>query len=516
VKETRLVEFLKQHRDFTAVFVVFSILAVLPMAIFRLLPFVDLPYHLAVATIHKHMGEPTNFFAQFYSSELFLSPNVFHPLFCSLDIFPSVEFANHVYFCLYALLLPLSVFMVIKKIGGNPWFTILSFTLVNNYSLHWGFVGYTMGLPFIVLVFYATLHYLDNDSIRSRVVLSTLLILMFFIHALATLFAMLLYAGCCLYRHRGSLLKVAKDSLLLLPTAIITFVWWNFYASGSGISLPTSLVKYYSGDYLKFFANRPGELFLLDSQSLFEGDKGTYIALFFSLFIVAAVLWGTLRKPKMPSMKLRAPHLAQVFLFVVGSFLCFFLLPQQFPGQNLIYERFSVLFLISVIFLGSLVYPSKLHWGLKAGFCTVALLYFALWFDYYSDFNKETASFTRAVFPQDSPDKRLAGLIYDYTFRDNPVYIHFPNYYIVWNHGIASSTMVDYRFATIRRKVSWDVLPPYATWVGKTGQYDRRYDNMDYLLVRGAVPLGAARRLDKFHPIKKNDLWMLYARKPQS
>lgn len=516
MKETRLAEFLKQRRDFAAVFVIFCILAVLPMAIFRLLPFVDLPNHLAAATIFKHIGEPANQFARFFRAEVFLNPNVFHLLFCSLDIFPSVEFANHVYFCLYALLLPLSVVVVIKKIGGNPWFAILSFTLINNYNLHWGFVGYVMALPLIIFGFYATLDYLDNGRIPGRIVLSMLFVVLFFVHAQAALFSMLIYAGCCSYKHRDSLSKLLKDSLLVLPGLIIIFVWWKFYSLKSEGNSLAFLVEYYSSDYLKYFTKRLKELFVLDSYFLCEGSKGTVAAIFFSLFIVAAVLWGILKRWGELSRKLRVPQWALTLLFVLGSLLCFFLLPHELPGQPLIYQRLSIVVLVSVIILGSLVYSRRLHRGLKAGFCAAALLYFALWFDYYSDFNKETASFTRAVFPEEPTDKRLAGLIYDYTFRGQPVYIHFPNYFIVWNHGIATTLIVDYRFGAIRRKVGWDLLPPYAAWFGKSGRYDGRYDNMDYLVVRGTVPWGVAGRLDKFRPIKREGVWTLYARKPQS
>ena len=84
----------------------------------RIYPFIDIPFRLAASTILKYYEEPNNQFENYYSTKIFLKSNIIHLLFCSAKIFPSVEFANKIYYCIYLILFPLSIFLVIKKL--NP------------------------------------------------------------------------------------------------------------------------------------------------------------------------------------------------------------------------------------------------------------------------------------------------------------------------------------------------------------------------------------------------------------
>ena len=94
----------------------------------RLYPFIDLP-----ATSIRYYGEPGNRFAEFYSIGSFLlKPNVAHILFCSSSLFPTVEFANRIYYSLYVILFPLSILFIIWYLGGAAHYSLLSFLLIYN------------------------------------------------------------------------------------------------------------------------------------------------------------------------------------------------------------------------------------------------------------------------------------------------------------------------------------------------------------------------------------------------
>ena len=155
----------------------------------------------------------------------------------------------------------------------------------------------------------------------------------------------------------------------------------------------------------------------------------------------------------------------------------------------------------------------------------MCLFHLVLWTDYYRDFQKENELFTKDLFPQDSKDKKLAGLIYNVEFRGEPVYMHFPNYYTIWNQGIATSSILDYRFGTVVRRnvsISREVLPHYIEWIGlSVRKYNRkfalfnfkRYENMDFVLVRGKIPEDPLKYFKDFKLGRKTGDWTLYEKK---
>ncbi len=497
---------------FAVVLASFTGITITTIVTTRILPYVDLPFHLAAVTVHKYMGNPANCFDAFYISTLILKPNVLHPLFCSLPIFPSIEFGNHVYVCLYAVLLPLVTYLVIRKLNGNGWYAILVFPLIHNYNLLWGFIGYSMAVPFILLVFYVSLSCFEMGRMRSWLVLSALLVLLFFLHAQGALLAVLLFGCCSLFHFRRSLTKFIQSLLVPLPTIAFIVTWWFFFSTEIDQNMPALLTDYYATQYLPLLASRPLQLVTLDLGLLFEGSYGTVTAVTFFVCLLVIPAWVVMcRRNSIRSVFSNSTsQLALVFVMVfLGGF---FILPQQIPGQNLIYQRLSVLFLIGLIILGGLLCRQVRARAVKLVICLISLCYCLFWLDYYATFDHENRAFTRSVLPESGTSDRLAGLIYDYTYRGHPVYIHFPNYHVVWNHGIVTSTMIDYRFGTVRRQATLPALPPYNAWIAKSRGYDGRYNHLEYILVRGWLPAQAAQSLWHFSATSHSGSWTLYRR----
>ena len=176
---------------FSILFITFIMMHLLLVGNVRLYPFLDTPNHLAMATIYRYYGQPGNHFADYYLIDTVLKPNVFHLFFCGSKLFPSVEFANKVFYCFYVLLFPIAVLLVIRRLNGNPWFGLLSFLYIYNYSVTFGFAGFTIAIPFIFLLFYFYLDYLESARSFNTAMVTGLLLLIFFMHALAALFALL-------------------------------------------------------------------------------------------------------------------------------------------------------------------------------------------------------------------------------------------------------------------------------------------------------------------------------------
>ena len=112
---------------FLTLFLVFIGAHLLLVSTISIYPFLDAPNHLAMATIYRYYGEPGNHFTDYYLIDTVLKPNVFHLFFCGSKLFPSVEFANKLFYCLYVILFPTAVLLVLRRLGGNSWFGLLIF-----------------------------------------------------------------------------------------------------------------------------------------------------------------------------------------------------------------------------------------------------------------------------------------------------------------------------------------------------------------------------------------------------
>jgi hypothetical protein len=498
---------------FLFTFLLFIALHLFLMGAVRIYPFLDMPNHLALATIYRFHGEPTNQFVQYYSLNVFLKPNVFHLLFCGSKIFPGVEFGNKIYYLLYALLFPLSTILVIRKLGGNQWFSLLSFLLLYNCNVCYGFTGLTMSIPFVLLVFYFLIDYLENENTWTKFVLTVLFVLLFFMHVLAALFSLLVFFTFCLYRNKDSLTKVLKEISVTIPVLILIITWWMYEtAEFSDPGLVSSLFDYYKDSYIRSLALRGG-LLVHDNFRLYGGLLGYSIASFFSLFIIGLALYFMVLNRKSLKYKIEKSTFKAVCLFTLCSLGCCLFMPSTLPGYSFLFQRFSVFFLLSMIILGSIVSSEKLHRITILSMCFVCLVHFVLWADCFSDFEKENRFFTKNIFPSNTEGKKMAALIYDYRFREISVYDNFVDYYIVWRKGIATTRCIDEKSFPVRRKASKESLPPYIKWVGKHNNYDGRYADMDYILVRGELPKEAKGYMVNFKTVKKEGKWVLYERK---
>jgi hypothetical protein len=471
----------------------------------RLFPFTDLPNHLAAATILRHFRDPACSFADYFDIELFPRPNVFHLLFCSLKLFPSVEMANRLFLSLYALLLPLSALFFTRRTGGDRWHSVASFVLLYNMSVSWGFVGFFFSIPLVLIFAGLLVGYFDRGGWRSSSALTLILAVTFFVHALAALFMLLLFITCGLVRSKGEPLGLLARLAPALPLALLLFAWWRSQPGSEG--LLGFLGGYYAHDYLPRLLSR-AHLAFLDNYHLFEGSAGIAIASCLSCAIIAPGIASILLAHGRSD---RRELLRSVpFILFACCFACFFILPNQIPRQAILYQRFSALVLLSLVFLGASVERSGIGFLKKGVYVAAAVAHLALWSASFSALEKENEGFDASFFPEDSAGMTLAGLIFEYEYRGRPAYIHFPSYFTVWKRGITATALVDYRFGSVRRKPGGLSLPNYREWIGKTDGSGGLYSEMQLLLSRGSPPRSAAHHFWERPKIGENHPWRLY------
>jgi len=506
---------------FLAVFAGLVILHAFAVSSSRLLPFTDLPNHLAASTIVRHYGEFGTEFAKYFSVDLFPKPNVLHIAFCSAKIFPSVEAANRAWYLLYVLLLPISVLLLIRRLGGTLWPTVLSLLCLYSYSVCWGFAGYTMAIPLVLLSAWASAGMAMNSGrpgsgwsgIRNAASSSSLLLLLFFAHALAVIFATVLHLVFMFFARNTGPRRKALNCLTAVPAAAMLSAWW-FYGRSFWFGPDTSehLASYYSGEFFTAFPDRWKILFI-DNYNMLSGTTGVMVGTAFSLVIITAVIIPLILKQKdaaaRPEDSKRPEGTRYALLMLAVSLACYLFLPKDLPGQAILAQRFSVFVTLSLTIVAGILWKGRSVRLAPALATVVCLAHLILWWGNFHAFNRENESFTPDFFPDHWKGKILSGLIYDYTWNGRPAYIHYPGYYITWKKGVATTSVIGYRFGAVRRKAKLPVLPAYLEWIGRFQKYDGRYESLDYLLVRGTVPAEHEHDTDGFEPLRTAGKWRL-------
>ncbi|CAN5772100.1 hypothetical protein BH24BAC1_BH24BAC1_38040 [soil metagenome] len=503
----------ESSKVFFSVFAACTLLHLILALSSRLYPHIDLPFHLAAATIYKYYGSQANDFSQFYSFDVFFKPNTFHLFFTSLEVFPSVEFGNKVIYAGYILLFPLSVLLLIRQVGGNQWFSLFSFLLLLNYNLNFGFVGFSIAIPFVLLLVYFIFRSLEKGSNWDKGAVAVLLVLIYFMHALATVFSLILFVVIYGFCYRRSPKKLAMAGLLMLPTLALVIYWWS--TSQSDANTIGFLFDYYREKYLPGLISR-ASLFTMENYHLFGGKWGLGIGAFFTILMHLPLIIWTLTHYKKVSEHVNWGKYGMLYLFILVSLGVFFLAPSGLPGQHYLYQRFSVFVHIGFILLGSLL-VGKQHLPKILPLIGFAfLLHFGANAERQLAFEKDTAGFTPDFLPSDVEGKKFAGIMLNPYFRGRKAYDHFPNYQIIWHQGVTTTSAVDFRFGNVRRKVGEEKLPRFHdNFDSLTGNIRNPYSGLiDYIFIRVEVDKkGREGEMRGYSLLKTEGKWSLWEKK---
>lgn len=468
-----------------------------------ILPFVDLPFHLAEVEVFKNFYNTEYLFSNYFSIPSTIKSNSIYIYFCTFNIFANVETANKLFYALYILLFPFSVWSFIKTINGNSYYSILSFLFLINHNVHWGFVSYMMSLPVIVFIFILFFNYFALDKHKFIYFIWILFILVFLLHFQMALFIILIFTVLTIIYHRKSIKFILFNIASVIPVIIIMYYAYMIDSRDDTTPLYSYMLEYYTSSYFVTFLNRFNVLFVVDNYFILRGASGVIFSLFATiplLLIFITKIFKLIRTQILNNYILRF----LLILFTV-TVLCFFFLPDVIPGQNIIFERYSVPVFLLIIIISSLIQINKKTENIVIILIPLIVFIHTVFIsDYMFDFRKATSDFNKNIFP-DNSNSKLAGVILDNDFRGSKVYAHFPMYFTVWKRGITTG-LIDYRFGLIKRNVSRDILPQYIEWTERQINYDDYYKPVDYLLIRS----NSAPTYKNFNIIKESGPWKLF------
>ena len=495
------------------------------------LPFTDLPNHLLEAyVLQGHLS------AAYESKIFFYSPACLHAIFCAM--FPSVEIGNKVFYSLYLLLMPLSLLLLIKVARGDKWLALLSFCFLYSYSITWGFANFTIGIALSFLSIYAYIGMLTAPSPRRFAFMTFLLALMFYAHCLLFLFVCAVMGVCTILLAKVPLKsRIVAVSPVFLPGAL--FLFWLLHSDAwhTQSSTLAFLTQYYSEEYIPSLRSRFDSLLTLDNAVIFDGARGRFIALLWSVpviallpFVLKRTVDGIFRRnnsvdhtAQRPPSESAAPcghtrtitanaqAVGLVFLMVAAG--CFFLLPDRIPDQHYLFERFSILVLLALIWTGSFALPAGCRYPMRLLTAIMVLTSVILWSHYFWQFGEHAFAFKGVL--KSTPElrgKSLAAIIDDTDYRGRPTFFHFQNYHAIFNDGLAPSHATRYRFSLIACRKD-GVTPSYCNYIRSNSYIEcltSLYGMVDFLLARGSDVIATVMDHEEFALCSRQNGWALF------
>jgi len=236
-------------RPLLAVWIVLSLLHLLPIVAADHLPMQDLPNHLTIIGTLAAEDEIPGWNERF-ENRLSAEPYItYYGAGVLLSKLVGAVAANRLLMALYVLLLPLSFAALYDALGGtNRWGTLFGFLLVYNDPYLVGFTNYLLCLPMVLLgaTLAVRLANRETGGAVTGVTLALMAVLVYFTHPFG-LAPLAVLAMVCATGRATRPRRVAYVAAALAPSLVLLAVWWF---GGSGVEGVIRLPAAFKLEYL--------------------------------------------------------------------------------------------------------------------------------------------------------------------------------------------------------------------------------------------------------------------------
>jgi hypothetical protein len=166
-----VLDFVKRHRFWLAVWLPLGLWFAYPLWAARVVPLHDLPNHLARITALHYLGDPRWNLSPYYERSLQLVPYFAHYYLVHLLAYVtrSVPLANLIFMSAYIVLTPLGGFAFARATGRSPWLALLLLPLAVSFYFQWGFIAFCCGVMLMLPAMAALYRLLDAPTARAAV-----------------------------------------------------------------------------------------------------------------------------------------------------------------------------------------------------------------------------------------------------------------------------------------------------------------------------------------------------------
>lgn len=386
------------RRSYWAAFALCAAAATVPLLVTGVLPMADLPEHMAQVAIWKHFADPCHRFSDIYRlnwATPYLLGYVLTRLFAG---FVTVSAAVKLTVWLSIVTLPLSVRALLRRGGGDVWWSLLAFPLAYGYSFYWGFLNFSIALP--IAIYAIALLY---DAPRRHVAIAALGMLLIVAHVL--LFAFFGVVAVCVAIARRSFRLV----LAVLPPFALTVIYLLRLRREPAAAYDLT----WNAGTARFF----------DFPSLLFANSWEPAALPLLAALVSAI---AVARPSLTR------DFARWLLVGLAAMACF-VAPVGAFGATFLAGRFAVLTVIGALFL----FDGAGHRVSRAIVITFVFVWMGVLTVRFQRFDAEVREFEQIV--ESLPPNRRVAMLNVVPFSDHvpgPVYWHFAALYQVRKGGL--------------------------------------------------------------------------------
>lgn len=509
-----------------------------PLFVTRLMPGLDLGFHLAIVDMLHKVGTPESPHGAIFEGRFGVKPYaLYYFLVYAFSKLWSINVAHKIVLGLYVAALPATTGALLKGLGRSPLPALLAFPLAYNMNLHYGFLSFCISLP-VVLGYLALVTRLreTNPPRWTYAALTVLAMVLFLGHAQTFFLGVLtgglvmtigaptwkrrlLYAGTLLpalsllvyWQAQGifhtpdnvprkDMLYVLKDAWAHRLTEVVpTRTQWDEI-----VARMTAGLRVHS---LRGFRDRVDERMV----ELWIGTLG--------LYTLGILIFTLIRDRLQPWRRLSRYLFGLIPLFVVTAL--YLALPHHLPELATLYPRFAIVVMVMMLLLpGAAIRRLRFRW---AALCALPAIALSGWYGaqvarHYVLYGREIADFL-AVVDRAPPNKKMIGLLYG---RDSAVmnvesaWAALPSFYVVLRPGPKSLMNLIYCPATqvpCKVKDSKLLPPDPGAWAQHTFDQDRALAYFDLFLVHtgNATPHELIKQLK---PFARSGKWHLYENDP--
>lgn len=412
-----IAEVRREDRAWWIAFVACAVAAAIPFLVTPRLPMADLAEHAAQVAIWKHFGDACHDFSALFELNFATPYLLAYAVTRLVAIALPVSLAIRLTVFLGVLLFPLSLRVLLRRSGADPWWALLGFPLAFGFSFYWGFFSFWFALPLAVL--YVAL-LLDRSSRMALLWVVSLLLLAG--HALLVLF-------CAAVTAIVVLLDRAFLRMVPITTALLALVAWAVSTRSSETAVHRA-INWHPGVY------RPIQF----PSVLFANETDIAAVALFAAIVLAVALarprWS--REPRRWALTL-----AGGAAYLAGPLAAF--------GTAFLFGRFAVLLAIGLLLLFDV--PERR--SARSRYLVVAVV--AVWMIVltarFQRFGAEAREFDQ-VLKGIPPGRSVLTFNVDPFSADvpGPVFLHFGAWYqvekgglVAWSFASSFPSLVRYR-----------------------------------------------------------------------
>ncbi|HET8538438.1 MAG TPA: hypothetical protein VFL83_01070 [Anaeromyxobacter sp.] len=150
----------------------------------KYLPMADLPQHAAQVSIWMHLDDPSYGYAREFEVNRFSPYLLGYALARLVATFTSVVVAVKIVVTLAILALPLSMQLLLDRVGGDRYWALAGFPLAFGVAFYWGLLNYLVALPAGIAFVALAASYAAAPTLRRGVVLGLAGCVLYLAHAL--------------------------------------------------------------------------------------------------------------------------------------------------------------------------------------------------------------------------------------------------------------------------------------------------------------------------------------------